>query len=495
MALQPIISQLGGGLSSVTGPSVGSDAPVGANLGVSDIDMGYGQTPINPNFGNITAQVKPNVPQGLVFDEAKGWVQPNQATNTMPSPIDNFGQTPINPDLSKLDMTGMSYANEQPIGGFAAPAYFPNNQLISGNTMQLPTNVATNPLSTYGTQTSQNYVTPPTLATAGSQSGGSFTQGAPLPNITTTHSQATAAPQFYTDYLSNLASQGQQAASGSSYVGAQPLQQQAFNQVGQNVGNYQPALQNAINLANSVGGSNLAQTIGDVGQANIARNLAPQATAGIVGSGQFGSTRGATALGDVIANAELGITQQQALALQQDYANRLNASAALGNLASQTQALGLGDVNALATLGGQQQTIAQNEQLFPMQQLTNQAALLRGYQMPTSTSSTYTGPIPGAYSTSPLQQIAGLGALSAGILGTNVGQGTLGSSLGTYLSGLFGSGGNPTSTPTEAILNNSPEGTDAYGWQYFNDGTAISPDGTYYYQGNEVYTPPPVELP
>ena len=32
MALQPIISQLGGGLSSVTGPSVGSDAPVGANL-------------------------------------------------------------------------------------------------------------------------------------------------------------------------------------------------------------------------------------------------------------------------------------------------------------------------------------------------------------------------------------------------------------------------------------------------------------------------------
>ena len=109
MALQPIISPLGGGLSSVTGPSVGSDAPVGANLGVSDIDMGYGQTPINP-------------------------------------------------DLSKLDMTGMSYANEQPIGGFAAPAYFPNNQLISGNTMQLPTNVATNPLSTYGTQIGRAHV-------------------------------------------------------------------------------------------------------------------------------------------------------------------------------------------------------------------------------------------------------------------------------------------------------------------------------------------------
>jgi len=27
------------------------------------------------------------------------------------------------------------------------------------------------------------------------------------------------------------------------------------------------------------------------------------------------------------------------------------------------------------------------------------------------------------------------------------------------------------------------------GWQYFTDGTAISPDGVYYYQGREVYNP------
>ena len=80
------------GNNAVVVPNYGQQ-PMGANLGVSTADMGFGQTPINPNFGNITAQVKPNVPQGLVFDEAKGWVQPNQATNTMPSPIDNFGQT------------------------------------------------------------------------------------------------------------------------------------------------------------------------------------------------------------------------------------------------------------------------------------------------------------------------------------------------------------------------------------------------------------------
>ena len=286
-----------------------------------------------------------------------------------------------------------------------------------------PTNMATNPLSQYNvTPTTNSPAIPSTGAVAGSPSTGSFSQGAPLPNITTTQSQATAAPQFYTDYLNQIAQQGAQAAQNSQYVGAQPLQQQAFSQVGQNVGNYQPALQNAINLANSVGNSNLYQAVGDLGEANIRRNLAPQATAGLVGSGQFGSSRGATALGDTIANAELGITAQQQAALQQDYANRLNASNALGSLAGQTQALGLGDVNALATMGGQQQTIKQNEQNYPMQQLTNESALLRGYTMPTSTSSSYTGPIPGAYAASPLQQIAGLGALGAGISNTELGK-------------------------------------------------------------------------
>jgi len=311
--------------------------------------------------------------------------------------------------------------------------------------------------------------------TAGSQSGGSFTQGSALPNITTTQQQATAAPQFYTDYLNQLAQQGGQASQTAQYVGAQPLQQQAFNQAQQNVGNYQPTLNSAINLAQGVGSSNLAQAIGDLGQANIANYLAPQATAGLVGSGQFGSSRGAQALGQTISNAELGITAQQQQALQQDYANQLAASGQLGNLASQQQSLGLGDVNALATLGGQQQTIAQNQQLFPMQQLTNESALLRGYTMPTSTSSSYTGPIPGAYAASPLQQIAGLGALGAGISNTPLGatlfgtpatgispgsSGVIGSglsSLGTYLSDLFGnSGGSNTNAGTDVANSLSP---------------------------------------
>lgn len=379
---------------------------------------------------------------------------------------------------------------------------------MSGTT---PTNMATNPLSQYNVTPTTNSTAVPTLgAAAGSPLTGSFSQGAPLPNITTTQSQATAAPQFYTDYLNQIAQQGAQAAQNSQYVGAQPLQQQAFSQVGQNVGNYQPALQNAINLASSVGNSNLYQTIGDIGEANIRRNLAPQTTSGLVGSGQFGSTRGATALGDTIANAELGITAQQAQALQQDYINKINASNSLGNLASQTQQLGLGDVNALASMGAQQQTIGQNEQNYPMQQLTNQSALLRGYTMPTSTSSSYTGPIPGAYSASPLQQIAGISALGAGVSNTELGktlfgtadsrdpktgelipgtQSLIGKGLGSLLTGakdvysnIFGSRPTPPAgTNFQDAFDAGPVGTDANGeLLYENNGI------TYYGNGESI---------
>jgi len=378
---------------------------------------------------------------------------------------------------------------------------------------------------------------PPNLGvTAGSAPGsGSITQGTALPNITTTQAQATATPQFYTDYLNQLSTQGQAAAQNSQYVGAAPLQQQAFGQVGQNVGNYQPALNTAssnINYAGSINPSaaaagtintamgnnavNAAQpylnaaavptsqtvqqymspytndvvnSIGNLGQANIAQNLAPQATAGIVGAGGFGSKRGQQALGEVLSNAGLGITGQQASALQSGYqnaltaagqqaalygqlgqtagnltntqmANQLNAGQLQGNLATATQQgalntgiaaqnlgtttqnLGLGDVNALSTLGAQQQTIGQNAQNYPMTQLTAESNLLKGATIPTATSSTYTGPIPGAYNTSPLAQISGIGSALAG---TGLGQTLFGSPASTNgqtpaTSGLVGSG-------------------------------------------------------
>ena len=130
-----------------------------------------------------------------------------------------------------------------------------------------------------------------------------LTQGSALPNITTTQTQATAAPSWYTDYLSGLANQGQQAAANAQYVGATPLQQQAFQQTAQNVGNYQPNLQAATNLASQAANYDVAQAagnymqpytqqvvgaLGDIGKRNIEQYLAPGATAAAVGSGQIG---------------------------------------------------------------------------------------------------------------------------------------------------------------------------------------------------------------
>jgi hypothetical protein len=102
---------------------------------------------------------------------------------------------------------------------------------------------------------------------------------------------------------------------------------------------------------------------------------------------------------------------------QKQIQDQLAASQQLGNLATTTGALNTQCLNNLSTLGAQQQTILQNAQNYPMQQLTNESALLKGYTIPTSTSSKYCGPIPGAYNTSPLAQIAGLGSLATGLLG------------------------------------------------------------------------------
>ena len=294
-----------------------------------------------------------------------------------------------------------------------------------------------------------------------------LTQGSPLPNITTTQGQTTTAPSWYTDYLSGLASNVSNQTTGpnaAQYVGAQPLQQQAFQAAGALPGTYQPTVQQAIGLASDVGNADIAgnvskymtpyttnvvNALGDLGQRNISQFLAPQATAASVGSGQFGSKRGAEVLGQAINTGlqNLNLTQSQALqtgygqaltAAQQEQAQKLAASNQLGNLATTGQNLSLADINALSTLGGQQQTIKQNEQLFPLQTLNSGAAALRGYQIPTAVNSTYTGPIPGAYNASPLQQIAGIGALLSAASTSASGAPT---SFGNWLGGKLTSAG------------------------------------------------------
>jgi hypothetical protein len=269
----------------------------------------------------------------------------------------------------------------------------------------------------------------------------SLTTGSPLPNITTSQTQTTTAPDWYTDYLNNLSTSATAAGKNAQFIGATDLQNQAFDLTKSNVGNYQPNLNAAnaltMNSATTAAPSMVNQYMnpyisgvvdeaGRLGLQNIRNTISPQATAGAVGSGQFGSTRGANVLGQNITGAlqNLGGQQQGLLAggykdaiaaAQADLARQMTGGAQMGALGKSTQEMGLADVNALSTMGAQQQQIAQNEQLFPLQLAEKQAAIMKGYTVPTSVSSSYTGPIPGAYSTSPLAMMTSLGSGVAGL--------------------------------------------------------------------------------
>ena len=73
--------------------------------------------------------------------------------------------------------------------------------------------------------------------------------------LQSSQTQATTAPSYYTDYLSNIATQGNTAVNNAQYIGAQPLQQQAFNDVTKVASAYQPTLDQAGTTLSSAGTS------------------------------------------------------------------------------------------------------------------------------------------------------------------------------------------------------------------------------------------------
>ena len=52
-------------------------------------------------------------------------------------------------------------------------------------------------------------------------------------------------------------------------------------------------------------------------------------------------------------------------------------------------------------------------------------------------------------------------------------------------------GGGQVNVPsyTKQIFNTATPGQEGWGWQYFSDGTAIGPDGSYYSNGQKVWSP------
>jgi hypothetical protein len=282
---------------------------------------------------------------------------------------------------------------------------------------------------------------------------GTVTQGDPLPNVTQTTTSATQAPGYFTNYLSGLAQSGQSAmyqpgtinpATGTGTLktgtdlvaGYDPMQNSGYGQFESAAGAYKPGLQTAQqNLGQGAGISdadvnkfmnpytqNVVDEMARLSQQNVQRNLLPTMKAGFVGSGALGSSRYANALGQSMADIQSNLTGQQYGALSSGYKQALDAAmqeaglqqkaAALGgDLAGQEQALGLTGAGALTKAGGERQAYQQSVLDAPLKQASNAAALMRGYQVPVTTTETFVGPKAGLYQTSPLSTVMGIGSL------------------------------------------------------------------------------------
>jgi hypothetical protein len=316
------------------------------------------------------------------------------------------------------------------------------------------------------------------------------------------------------------------------------LQKAGFATIGANANNYQPALAGATAANNAAQGVNIqgagscylksgtstsglcqankylpgataclgAETskylspytkdvvcsIGQLGQQNIQQNLAPGATAGAVGSGQFGSQRGAQVLGQTLRCANNAILAQQNSALQSGYnsalcaakaqnseagnaantaataqaqynanqvaagntaisgatacAAKYNAGATTGlNLACSTQGLGLKCANAALTAGAICRCIQKCKSCFGLTTATKEAGAGAGLVVPQSTKSTM--------NPSALSSATAVGALGAGALKAFP---ALCTALQSGLSSLLGSGVSGATTPSVPTTTYNP---------------------------------------
>lgn len=256
------------------------------------------------------------------------------------------------------------------------------------------------------------------------------------PTATQTQTAQTTAPDWYSNFLSGLATSGQTAVNQGGIAPASTLQNMAYGNAPTAISAGAPALQQATAAAGNVASTptsslidqylnpytqSVVKSIGDLGTQQFREFTDPAVTSYGVATGQFGGSRAQDIRAKAARDAAMNITAQQTQAMNTGYNNALtaaqnqqnlglNTANVLGNLSSQAQSQGIGGLNALSTLGAQQQTLSQAERNYPMTSLQNYANLISGLNIPTGTSQTVTGPAgSGQMQQSALNQILGIG--------------------------------------------------------------------------------------
>jgi hypothetical protein len=258
----------------------------------------------------------------------------------------------------------------------------------------------------------------------------------PQPNpvsIQTVQKQSTL-PEFYTNYLQDVANLGTNAIQQGGVAGFSPLQQQAFQMApnaafsgAQTAGDAASLLgASGTTAAPSMVGaymnpytSNVVDEMARLQNQNVQRSVLPALRGAGVGSGGFGSTRQANVTGQTLAEMQRNLTGQQYGALntgyntamsaaQADLSRQLQAGQGLGNVATEQYNIGTGGLKTLADLGGQQQALGQKQLDYPMIQAQNLAKLFP-MTIPTGETTQTVGPTDiKQLSPSPLSQVSGL---------------------------------------------------------------------------------------
>jgi hypothetical protein len=319
-----------------------------------------------------------------------------------------------------------------------------------------------------------------------------ITQGAPLPDITQTETIATSAPEYYTNYLTDLSQAGQTSmgrTGAESIAGYDPLQDLGYGQVQTAAGAYKPGLTAAGQTAATAAGgltperltalmnpytTNVVDEMARLSQQNVQRNVLPMLKAGFVGSGGLGSRRYAGALGQSMADIQTNLQGQQYGALSKGYSEALRAALDEGSLMNQAartqadiaaaeQSLGLEGAGALTKAGAERQAYQQSILDAPMKNATAASALMRGYEIPTTQNKTFVGPKgQDYYQKSDLENILGIISLIGAAQGGTTGAGgsALGKGLGSIWKTITGASGDGS------VLDQFPDLFDPTIWEY-----------------------------
>jgi len=243
-------------------------------------------------------------------------------------------------------------------------------------------------------------------------------------------------PEWYLEMVKNLigkssaiAAEPYRAYTGQQFASATPDTTNAYAMTRGNVGSWQPGMNTATNTLTGIAGGT-ADTVMDMlarrGQRNLTENLMPEINKTFIGSGQFGSNKQQDFMGRAVRDVNESVLDAQAGAFLQNQAQQAQAAQGLGALSEQRQGLGLRDAAALQAIGGEEEARTQRsldaakqqfleERNYPRDTAQFMSQIIRGYNPPTTTSTTSTAPATaGQLAPSPLAQLAGAGISAYG---------------------------------------------------------------------------------